>query len=120
VDVNTYEVNGLFGWGRGRARGYFGIGAGAMTLDPSTPSIGLFDTSTRFAANVALGGKFYVSDNLAVRLDARYRWRVTPSRVSTVLCGETGCHTSTTNLYSGAEVTAGLTYRFGEPAPADR
>ena len=118
VDVNTYEVNGLFGWGRGRARGYFGIGAGAMTLDPSTPSIGLFDTSTRFAANVALGGKFFVTDNLALRLDGRYRWRVTPSRVSTVLCGETGCRTFTTNLYSGAEVTAGLTYRFGEPAPA--
>jgi hypothetical protein len=118
VDVNTYEVNGLFGWGRGRARGYFGIGAGAMTLDPSTPSIGLFDTSTRFAANVALGGKFFVTDNLALRLDGRYRWRVTPSRVSTVLCGETGCHTFTTNLYSGAEVTAGLTYRFGSPAPA--
>ncbi|HLN57708.1 MAG TPA: DUF3943 domain-containing protein, partial [Thermoanaerobaculia bacterium] len=118
VDVNTYEVNGLFGWGRGRARGYFGIGAGAMTLDPSTPSIGLFDTSTRFAANVALGGKFFVTDNLALRLDGRYRWRVTPSRVATVLCGETGCHTFTTNLYSGAEVTAGLTYRFGQPAAA--
>jgi Domain of unknown function (DUF3943)/Outer membrane protein beta-barrel domain len=117
VDVNTYEVNGLFGWGRGRARGYFGIGAGAMTLDPSTPSIGLADTSTRFSANVALGGKYFVSDNLALRLDARYRWRVTPSRVGTVLCGEEGCRTFTTNLYSGAEVTGGLTYRFGPPAP---
>jgi opacity protein-like surface antigen len=118
VDVNTYEVNGLFGWGRGRAKGYFGIGVGAVTLDPSSPAIGLSDTTTRFSANVALGGKYFVTDNLALRLDARYRWRVTPSRVSTVICGETGCHTFTTDLYSSSEVTAGLTYRFGPPAAA--
>ncbi|HMF08325.1 MAG TPA: hypothetical protein VKJ00_04265, partial [Thermoanaerobaculia bacterium] len=36
VSVNTYEVNGLFGWGRGRWKGYAGLGIGAMTLDPSS------------------------------------------------------------------------------------
>jgi hypothetical protein len=113
VDVNTYEVNGLFGWGRGRMKGYFGIGAGAMTLDPSSPSAAIPGTTTRFSANVALGGKYFVTDNFGLRLDARYRWRVTGSRVGTVVCGETGCRTFTTNLYSSAEVTGGAVYRFG-------
>src|SRR5262249_31560083 len=71
------------------------------------------DPGTRFTANIAIGGKFFLTDDLALRLDARYRWRVTDTRVGTILCGSEGCNTFTTNLYSSAEVTAGLSYRFG-------
>jgi Domain of unknown function (DUF3943)/Outer membrane protein beta-barrel domain len=109
VDVSNYELNGLFGWGRGRARGYFGLGFGAMHLGLPQE----LDPGTRLTANFAIGGKFFFTDDLALRLDARYRWRVTDSRVGTVLCGSEGCQTFTTNLYSSAEVTAGMSYRFG-------
>ncbi|HEY6928090.1 MAG TPA: DUF3943 domain-containing protein [Thermoanaerobaculia bacterium] len=109
VDVNTYEVNGLFGWGQGRTRGYFGLGFGAMHLGlPQELGPG-----TRFTANIAIGGKYFFTENLAARVDARYRWRVTDSRVGTTVCDSEGCHVFTTNLYSSAEVTAGMTYRFG-------
>ena len=37
VDVTTYEVNGLYGFGAGRTRGYMGLGVGAMTLHPLRP-----------------------------------------------------------------------------------
>ena len=113
VDVNSYEVNGLFGWGRGRWKGYFGIGAGFRTLDPSAPSEALPHSSSRFSANVALGGKYFVTDNFGFRLDGRYRWRAVPSHVGTVVCGEEGCHTFTTNLFSSAEVNGGVVFRFG-------
>ena len=39
VDVNTYEINGLYGFGSGRARGYMGLGVGAMTLHPFVPGV---------------------------------------------------------------------------------
>src|SRR5215471_9317871 len=114
-DVNTYELNGLFGWGRGRTRGYFGLGFGAMHLGLPQE----LDPGTRFTANIAIGGKYFFTDDLALRLDARYRWRVTDTRVGTVVCGSEGCQPFTTNLYSSAEITAGLTYRFGPPADRD-
>src|SRR5215831_5844007 len=117
-DVNTYELNGLFGWGHGRTRGYFGFGFGAMHLGLPQE----LDPGTRLSANIAIGGKYYFTEDLALRVDARYRWRVTNSRVGTILCGSEGCNTFTTNLYSSAEVTAGLSYRFGprfEGADAD-
>jgi opacity protein-like surface antigen len=116
VTINTYELNGLFGWGRGRWKGYAGLGLGAMTLDPSSSTAALPDSTTRFAANAALGTKYFVTDNLAFRLDARYRWKAAPSHVGTIVCGEEGCHTFTTDIYSGAEVTGGVTWRFGGPA----
>ena len=100
VNINTYEVNGLFGWGRGRWKGYAGLGIGAMTLDPSSSTAALPGSTTRFAANAAVGTKFFFTDNLAFRLDARYRWKAAPSHVGTVVCGGMGCHTFTTNIYS--------------------
>jgi len=114
-DVNTYELNGLFGWGHGRTRGYFGLGFGAMHLGLPQE----LNPGTRLSANIAIGGKYFFTDDLALRLDARYRWRVTETRLGTVVCGSEGCQPFTTNLYSSAEITAGLTYRFGPPADGD-
>src|SRR5262245_41457019 len=105
VNINTYELNGLFGWGRGRWKGYAGLGIGAMTLDPSSPTAALPGTTTRFTANAAVGTKYFFTDNFGVRLDARYRWKAAPSRVGTIICGSEGCHTFTTDIYSSAEVT---------------
>ena len=35
VTIDAFEVTGLYEWGRGSARGYFGFGAGAMNLSDS-------------------------------------------------------------------------------------
>jgi hypothetical protein len=112
VDVNTYEISGLYGFGSGRVRGYMGLGVGAMTLHPFVPGV---ETSpdTRFVANVALGGKFFLGERLALRADARYRWRSASPGTGSVICGSHGCYGFTTDLYSSAEVTGGLSYRFG-------
>jgi len=112
IDVNTYEVNGLYGFGKGRVRGYMGLGAGAMTLHPFVPGVAT-DADTRFVANVAAGGKAYLGERLALRVDARYRWRSARPGTGAVVCGELGCYGFTTHLYSSAEVTGGLSYRFG-------
>ncbi|HEY3350558.1 MAG TPA: DUF3943 domain-containing protein [Thermoanaerobaculia bacterium] len=111
VDVNTYEINGLYGFGSGRARAYMGLGVGAMTIHPFVPGVETHP-DTRLVVNVALGGKLYLSDRLALRADARYRWR-SASPGTGVVCGSQGCYGFTTDLYSSAEVTGGLSYRFG-------
>ena len=112
IDVNTYELNGLYGFGSGRTRGTLGLGMGAMTLHPFVPGVAT-KPDTRPVVNVSLGGKHYLSDHLALRVDARYRWRSASRGTGTVVCGTLGCYGFTTGLYSSAEVTAGLSYRFG-------
>lgn len=114
VDVTTYEVNGLYGFGRGRTRGYMGLGVGAMTLHPFVPGVAT-ESDTRFTANVAVGGKLYLSDRLALRLDGRYRIRSVESGPARVVCGSVGCYGFTTDLYSSSEITGGVSYRFGGP-----
>ncbi len=124
MDVTTYEVNGLYGFGEGRVRGYMGLGIGAMTLHPFVPGVST-EADTRPVVNIALGGKLFLSDNLALRVDGRYRFRSASPGTSTVICGSLGCYGFSTSLYSSAEITGGLSYRFGgariwdlPPAPA--
>lgn len=112
IDVNTYELNGLYGFGTGRMRGYMGLGAGVMTLHPFVPGVAT-EADTRFVANVALGGKLFLSERLALRVDGRYRWRSASRSTGTVVCGSLGCYGFTTDLYSSSEITGGLAYRFG-------
>jgi hypothetical protein len=112
IDVNTYELNGLYGFGEGRVRGYMGLGAGAMTLHPYVPGERT-EASTRLAVNAALGGKLYLSDRFALRVDGRYRWRWARPGSGTVVCGSLGCYGFSAHLYSSAEITGGLSYRFG-------
>lgn len=102
--VATYELGALYGFGGRRIRGYLGLGAGAMTL----PSL-----DTRFTANVAVGGEFFLDDHFGLRIDGRYRWRASDKRVGAVICESAGCFPFTTSLYSSAEATGGVTYRFG-------
>ncbi|HEX9140922.1 MAG TPA: outer membrane beta-barrel protein, partial [Gaiellaceae bacterium] len=89
IDVNTYELNGLYGFGTGRMRGYMGLGVGAMTLHPFVPGVAT-GPDTRFVANVALGGKLFLGERFALRLDARYRWRSASRSTGTVVCGNLG------------------------------
>ncbi len=114
VDVTTYEVNGLYGFGAGRTRGYIGLGVGAMTLHPFIPGVAT-EADTRLTANVALGGKLYLSDRVALRVDGRYRFRTGRPGTETDVCGSLGCYGFATDLYSSSEITGGVSYRFGGP-----
>ena len=112
LTVNTYELNGLFGFGSGPARGYVGLGGGLMSLAPNVPTLDRSGGTTAFAANVALGGKYFLFDAFAIRVDGRYRWRAADVRLGTAVCDYEGCEPYTTNLYSSVELTGGLTVRF--------
>ena len=111
--VMTYELGVLYGFGSRRVRGYLGLGAGAMTL----PSLGPGTASrndTRFDASLTLAGEFLVNERLGLRIDGKYRWRASDRHLGAVVCESGKCLLFPTNLYSSAELTGGLTYRFGE------
>lgn len=69
---NVYEGNMLFNFGRRRAVGYFGLGAGAATLDRTDATLDE-PTRTRLTANVSAGAKFFFTPRVGLRLDGRYR-----------------------------------------------
>ena len=120
IDVNALELSAVFPLSAGRSHAYFAAGAGATTLHPFVPGIA-GQAGTRFSASVAFGGKLFVTENLGVRVEGRYRWRETDRRTGAVVCGDLGCFGFTTNLYSSGEVTGGVAYRFGgrRAEPAD-
>jgi hypothetical protein len=54
------------------------------------------------AANIAIGGLYYVTPRVAFRVDGRYRWRAGDERVGAVGCEPEpiGCKPYTTDLFS--------------------
>ncbi|HQR67009.1 MAG TPA: DUF3943 domain-containing protein [Thermoanaerobaculia bacterium] len=112
--VDSWELDGLFGFGGRAVRGYVGIGAGAQEIRPNVSNLDPPGTTTRFAANIAIGGLFFVTPNVAFRADGRYRWRVADERVGTFGCEPppVGCKPFTTDLFSSGELTGGVTFRF--------
>jgi hypothetical protein len=112
VLVNTYEVDALYWFGKGKVRGYLGMGGGIMHLNPSVATLDRA-SSAQFVASFDVGGTFSLGSRFALRADARYRWRGGRTRVGAVICYPDGeCQPFTTNIFSTAEITGGLTYRF--------
>lgn len=114
VAVDNWELNGLFGFGGRAVRGYVGLGGGVQGIHPSVPTLDAPGATTRFAANIALGGLFFVTNVVALRVDGRYRWRVADTRNGTVYCDPppAGCRPYMTDLFSTGEATGGVTFRF--------
>jgi hypothetical protein len=83
--VRTYELDWLYEFGRGRVRGFAGLGAGVMTLPPLQTGQ-TKGGDTRFTANIAVGGEYFLNERLAVVLEGRYRWRETGQRLGTIVC----------------------------------
>lgn len=110
VDTGAFDLDAHYDFGAGSTRGTFGVGLGAMTISPVLES--LADSETRFTVNVAAGVRHFFTPHLAVRVDGRYRWRDGRTRIGTIVCSEEECYPFTTNWYSSAELTAGLTWRF--------
>ena len=114
VAVDSWELDGLFEFGGRRVRGYVGLGGGVQVISPSVPTLDSSGGTARFAANVVLGGLFFVTEGVAFRVDGRYRWRVADERLGSVYCDPEpiGCRPYTTDLFSTAELTGGVTFRF--------
>ena len=112
VLVNTYEVDALYWFGRGRVRGYLGLGGGVMHLNPSVATLDRA-SSAQFVATFAVGGTYSLGSRFALRADARYRWRGGRTRLGAIICYPDGsCEPFTTNVFSSAEITGGVTYSF--------
>jgi Domain of unknown function (DUF3943) len=118
--VRTYELDWLYGFGRGRLQGFAGLGAGVMTL-PQLPAGQPTGGDTRFTANVTVGGEYFLNERLALVLEGKYRWRDTGQRLGTIVCESGECRPFGTNLFSSSELSGGFTYRFGDvrPFPSD-
>ncbi len=112
VTVNTLEVDSLFGFGGRTVRGYFGLGAGAQNIAPNIPTLSASGATTRFVANVAVGGFYFLTPRVALRADGRYRFMASDNRLASIVCDPEICTPYVTNLFSSAEVTGGVTVRF--------
>ncbi len=110
VDTDCFELDVFYEFGGAATRGYFGLGAGAMSISPPVPT--LSESQTRFAANAAVGLRQALGSRFALRVEGRYRWRDGKSRVGTIYCGEGECVPFTTNWYTSEELTLGLSYSF--------
>jgi hypothetical protein len=111
VTINTYELDVLYWIGGGRVRGYLGVGGGLMHLKPSVQTLDRA-SSAQFAANFAVGGTYGLDRAFALRVDARYRWRGGRTRVGEIVCYPDGCQPFMTNIFSSAEISGGVMYRF--------
>jgi len=109
VDTDAYEVNAFYDFGGKSTRGYLGLGVGGMTISPVVQS--LSDSEIRFSFNAAVGVRQFFGSHFSLRAEGRYRWRDGKTRLATTVC-DGGCHPFTTNWYSSAELTAGVSFRF--------
>ncbi len=106
---NVYEANMLFNFGRRRALGYFGLGAGAATLDTTVDAL----SRTRFTANVSAGAKFFFTPRVGLRLDGRYRVLDQQSDSEQRGCDRDGFCSDRWNRWSyNGELTGGLVFAF--------
>ena len=110
---NVYEANALFNFGRRRAIGYFGIGAGGVVLRRDVPGV---DPSSkgRFTANVSVGGKFFFVPRVGLRIDGRYRAiNLTDDRDDFSCDRNYFCNDGRRRNWSyNGEVTGGLVFAF--------
>lgn len=110
---DVYEVNALFNFGKRRAIGYFGIGAGAAVLKTDFTNVGS-SSETRFTGNLSAGFKGFVTPRFGFRIDGR--WRYTDTNNTTghgTSCDYYGyCYSYHTTWYYSGEVTGGLIFAF--------
>lgn len=110
---DVYEANAIFNFGRRKVIGYFGLGSGAAVL--KTDLTGISSTSsTRYTGSVSLGGKFFFTPHVGIRIDGRYRYTdLDHNTRNGSTCSHDGfCDDRRTNWYSNGELTSGLTFAF--------
>ncbi len=108
---NVYEANTIFSFGKKRAIGYFGLGAGVATLDVTDTGTSA-PARSRFTANISGGAKFWFVPKVGVRLDARYR--VIDHNDDSGSCNnhDSWCSNRWENWSHNSELTGGLIFAF--------
>ena len=109
---NIYEANALFNFGRRRAIGYVGIGAGSAVEKRDIAGVNPAATG-HFTANLSVGGKFFFVPRVGLRIDGRYR-AIDLTNDEDFNCDHNGfCSDRRQRNWSyNGEVTGGLVFAF--------
>ncbi|MGH9870800.1 MAG: hypothetical protein ACREAA_21905 [Candidatus Polarisedimenticolia bacterium] len=111
LDVETWQVGGIYTWGHLRepARGFVGAAAGVNVFDPDTPEV---DGDSRFAFTLYAGSKLRLSRAVALRLQAG--WIITWLESDRdVLCVDGQCVVEgNSDFFNQVELSAGVSFGF--------
>jgi len=111
---DSFELDGLWHWGSPRASGYFLLGAGLMSMNPSVDGAAT-SSSTPFTWSLGLGGKWSITPSAAIRVEGRFRSTSLSNTTSQgVWCDFYYCYAYSSSWYSNGEITGGVTFRFGK------
>lgn len=112
--MDTFEGGGLWHWGSPKAAGFFVLGLGLMSLNPSVTGAAT-SSSSNFTYSFGVGGKFAVSENALIRVEGRFRGTDLGTTTSNgVWCDFYYCYAYSSTWYYSGEITGGLTFRFGK------
>jgi len=113
LKIDTIQIGGMWLSGRPRdnVRWYLDFLIGATILSPSDSN---FNSMTRFSGSLGGGAKIYASDNIGVKLGARWMpVYINSSDSGYYSCGYYGCYTYyNTNYLNQFDLSAGLIIRF--------
>ena len=109
---NVYEANALFNFGRRRAIGYVGIGAGSAVEKRDIAGVNPAATG-HFTASLSVGGKFFFVPRVGLRIEGRYR-AIDLTNDEDFNCDHNGfCSDRRQRNWSyNGEVTGGLVFAF--------
>lgn len=110
LSVNHYEGTFNFYWGQPTTEVYMALGAGATSFSADNED-GVSRSETKFTGLFGLGVTKWVKENLALRLDGRYRW-TDVNGDEDFYCDPFFCYTYDTSWYGSGEITGGITYQF--------
>ena len=75
LDLTTFDVDAVYHFNpSGRFVPYVLAGLGYASADLDRPIAGFVNDDNGFTVNAGVGAKYFVTDNVSLRLDARYRY----------------------------------------------
>lgn len=109
VDVSYVAGGGIYVWRNPRVEPFLGATIGIANLSPQDPR---YDSETRALFSLAGGYRFRMTDNIALRLEARGYFTLLDTDAS-IFCGNGECiaRVDSSGL-TQAEINAGLSLRF--------
>jgi hypothetical protein len=113
LSVNNFDFDAMFNFGQQRIWGYFAIGLGWSSFNPSVTLDGVpqaVNSQSYLSGNTALGMKVFVNPHIALQFDARYRWSNTNHNTSTGVGCVYYCYAYSSTYYGSGELSGGLTY----------
>ena len=109
-DTDTFEVNGVFAFTRGKVVPYLTVGGGLNSMKLTLNGEGS-STESKFVGNLGLGVKFWITPQFGVRLDGRIRSAYIDSGSG---CRDRYCDSYyyDSNWYTSGEATGALSFAF--------